>query len=169
MKPAKPAKPAKLPHGRPSKFTFEIAALICEHLAAGETLNAVCRREGMPSDVAVRHWATDDLQGFSALYARSRATGYAKMADEILEISNTPELGVVVTRKLSREGDMYNETRTGDMIEHRRLQVDTRKWLLSKALPKVYGDKLELKHEASEALLDALTAAGHRARNAARR
>jgi hypothetical protein len=25
---------------------------------------------------------------------------------------------------------------------HRRLQVDTRKWLLSKALPKIYGDKL---------------------------
>ncbi len=25
-----------------------------------------------------------------------------------------------------------------------RLQVDTRKWLLSKALPKVYGDKLAI-------------------------
>jgi len=25
-----------------------------------------------------------------------------------------------------------------------RLKVDTRKWLLSKALPKIYGDKLEL-------------------------
>src|ERR1700757_750456 len=26
--------------------------------------------------------------------------------------------------------------------EHRRLRVDTRKWMLAKALPKIYGDKL---------------------------
>lgn len=29
----------------------------------------------------------------------------------------------------------------------RRLQVDARKWLLSKALPKVYGDKLDVAHD----------------------
>ncbi len=34
------------------------------------------------------------------------------------------------------------ETRTGDMIQHRRLQVDARKWMLAKALPNIYGDKL---------------------------
>jgi hypothetical protein len=28
------------------------------------------------------------------------------------------------------------------MIEHRRLQIDARKWILAKALPKIYGDKL---------------------------
>jgi hypothetical protein len=34
------------------------------------------------------------------------------------------------------------ETTTGDMIEHRRLQIDARKWILSKALPKVYSERL---------------------------
>jgi hypothetical protein len=28
------------------------------------------------------------------------------------------------------------------MIEHRRLQVDARKWMLAKALPKLYGDRI---------------------------
>jgi hypothetical protein len=32
----------------------------------------------------------------------------------------------------------------GDMIDHRRLQIDARKWLLAKALPKIYGDKLQV-------------------------
>ena len=31
---------------------------------------------------------------------------------------------------------------TGDMVERARLQVDTRKWLLGKLYPHVYGDKL---------------------------
>lgn len=42
----------------------------------------------------------------------------------------------------TKETDRGTETRTGDMIEHRRLRVDTWKWMLAKALPKVYGDRL---------------------------
>ena len=30
------------------------------------------------------------------------------------------------------------------MLAHRKLQVDTRKWLASKLKPKKYGDKLEV-------------------------
>jgi hypothetical protein len=28
----------------------------------------------------------------------------------------------------------------------RRLRVDTRKWIMSKVLPKIYGDAMQLKH-----------------------
>ncbi len=33
---------------------------------------------------------------------------------------------------------------TADMVDRSRLQVDSRKWLLSKIMPKRYGDRLEL-------------------------
>jgi len=33
-----------------------------------------------------------------------------------------------------------------EFTERSRLRVDTRKWVLSKVLPKVYGDKLDLNH-----------------------
>ena len=33
-----------------------------------------------------------------------------------------------------------------DVIAHKRVQIDTRKWMLSKMLPKVYGDKLMQEH-----------------------
>ena len=63
-------------------------------------------------------------------------------------LSGTSRLqGVTVTTKLSREGEMYDETRRGDMIEHRRLMADTRKWLLSKCLPKIYGDKFSVESD----------------------
>lgn len=58
------------------------------------------------------------------------------MADEIVEISDTPVEGV--RREKSEQG--VKEV-TEDMLGHRRLQVDTRKWYLSKLAPKKYGDK----------------------------
>lgn len=104
--------------GRPSKFTEEIATRICERLAAGETLRAICRDEDMPSHVTVLGWAAK--APFSDQYATARETGYRLMADELVEIAD------------DKAGDPARD----------RLRLDTRKWLLSKALPKVYGDKL---------------------------
>jgi hypothetical protein len=37
-------------------------------------------------------------------------------------------------------------TLNSDVVAHKRLQVDTRKWLLSKVLPKIYGDKIVQEH-----------------------
>ena len=48
------------------------------------------------------------------------------------------------------------------MIEHRRLQVDTRKWMLSKMLPKVYGDKQQVEVTGSLDVVTALNAARNR-------
>lgn len=52
------------------------------------------------------------------------------------------------------------QTIVGDMIQHRGLQVDTRKWALLKALPKIYGDKLEVdnKHTIVEGPIGSATA-----------
>jgi hypothetical protein len=105
-------------------------------LADGETLRAICRDEAVPDERTVRRWALED-EAFSPQYARACEIGYHHMADEILEIADTPKIGTKTVEKPSG-----TETTHGDVIEHRRLQVDTRKWLLSKVLPKVYGDKL---------------------------
>ena len=34
----------------------------------------------------------------------------------------------------------------GESVQHRKLRIDTKKWLLSKMLPKSYGDKQEIEH-----------------------
>lgn len=117
-------------------YTQEIADRICAGLAEGKSLRAVCEQPGMPAESTARAWALDDVNGFAAQYARAREIGYERLADELLEIADTPAVGVKTTHKASG-----TETTEGDMIEHRRLRVDARKWMLAKMLPKKYGDR----------------------------
>lgn len=133
----KAPKPDKKPKGRPSVYAKGIADKICARLALGETLRSICRDDGFPPESTVRQWALDDVDGFYAQYARARNIGLDAMADEILDIADTPHEGITVTEKASGK-----EKRFGDMVEHRKLRVDTRKWYLSKLAPKRY-DKPE--------------------------
>lgn len=128
--------------GRPSSYTAAIALEICSRLAEGESLKSICKDEHMPANATVRSWALDNVEGFSAQYTRARELGYSLLAEEMMAIADTPVIGSKTTSKATGI-----ETTEGDMIEHRRLQVDTRKWMLSKMLPKVYGDKLSLEAE----------------------
>lgn len=123
--------------GRPSSYTQEKADAICQRLADGETLRQVCRDEDMPAESTVRGWALDDVNGFCAQYTRAREIGYMSMADELLDISDDGENDYMANKDGVKE---YN----GDHLNRSRLRVDTRKWLLSKALPKVYGDKIDI-------------------------
>ena len=118
-------------------YTQEVADRICAGLAEGKSLRAVCEAPGMPAESTVRAWALDDVEGFAAQYARAREIGYERLADELLEIADTPKPGI----KTKTDGKGEVETSDGDMIEHRRLQVDARKWMLAKMLPKKYGDR----------------------------
>lgn len=77
---------------------------------------------------------------FLKQYARAKEESADAMAEDILDIADTPRIGTVT--KTKPDGSV--ETREGDMIEHRRLQVDARKWLASKLKPKKYGDRVDL-------------------------
>lgn len=123
--------------GRKSTFDQKTADDICARLAEGESLNRICKDDGLPAESTVRAWVLDDIAGFAAKYTRARELQAHKLAEEIIDIADTTELGVKRTTKASGV-----ETTEGDMIEHRRLRVDARKWYLSKVLPKSYGDKL---------------------------
>ena len=125
--------------GRLSIFTPEIAKTICEHLADGMTLREVCRIEGMPDERTVRNWALENREGFFPQYAQARAIGYYSMADEVVEIADDGS-----NDWMERQDDDKKAffVLNGEHVQRSRLRVDTRKWLLSKALPKIYGDKL---------------------------
>lgn len=109
--------------------------MICQRLSEGKTLRAICKAADMPDESTVRQWALDDREGFYPHYAKAREIGYHAMADETIEIADDGTNDVTV----DEEG---HATTNHDVIARSRLRVDTRKWLLSKALPKVYGDKI---------------------------
>lgn len=124
--------------GRPSKFTEEIAAEICERLSKGEPLAVICRDEGMPAVRTVSLWKVDHPE-FGASFARARDEGFDAIAADALAIADTPLEGIET--KETAEGV---EIKRSDMLGHRRLQVETRLKLLAKWDPKRYGDRLDL-------------------------
>lgn len=119
-------------------YSQEVADAICARLAQGESLNAICKDDGMPDESTVRMWALDDYRGFAPNYARAREIGYQKMADEIIAISDDSSNDVIQTE----QGERPN----AEFVARSRLRVDSRKWMLSKMLPKVFGDKVENIH-----------------------
>lgn len=124
-----------------SIYTPEMADKICERLAAGESLNAICKDDGYPSESTVRGWALDDVQGFSTKYARARDIGYDVMAESILRLADEANIGQKTVSKATGL-----EITEGDNVDRSRLQVEARKWLLSKMLPKKYGDRQHIEH-----------------------
>jgi hypothetical protein len=124
--------------GQQSVYTDALADEICERLSQGESLNKICRDPHMPAENRVRQWALDDKAdksglgaGFAAKYARARTIGYDRLADQVIDIADeNPPL------------DALGHVDTG-WVQLQRLKTDNRKWLLSKALPKKYGDRVE--------------------------
>ena len=129
--------------GRKSRYTEPLGRAICKMLAGGMTLNQVCSRPGMPHERRVRAWASDVDHPFSPKYLRARELGYLKMADDLVDISDDGSNDWMERKK----GEDTITVVDHEHIARSKLRIDTRKWLLSKALPKIYGDKTA--HEVS--------------------
>lgn len=123
---------------RPTSCTPELVEEICDRLIEGETLRAICRDQHMPSYRSVYRWCLASPE-ISSRIARAREAGFDAIADEALEIANTPKQGV-----RTEESDDGFKTVRDDMLGHRKLQVETRLKLLAKWAPKKYGDKIDV-------------------------
>jgi hypothetical protein len=140
-------KPAKKPRvnkygvpysrGKPSYDAAALKPAITKRMAAGESLTKILESDGMPGLNLVFQWLANDSQ-FADEYARAREAQADKMAAEILAIADTPVIGI--KKKTDETGKV--EVTEADMIEHRRLQVDARKWLAARMAPKKWGDKM---------------------------
>ena len=141
-KPLSPPEAKKI--GRPSKYTPELVAEICQRISTGEPLRKICRDEWMPEWRTFYDWV-EKSESLSAQVTRAREAGYDAMAEEALEISNTPHLGQkkVYSSGAGEDEDSMTVTEE-DMLGHRKLQIETRLKLLACWNPKKYGNKVAL-------------------------
>jgi hypothetical protein len=117
-------------------FNQVAADAVCALLEEGKSLRAACKElELTPSHIL--QWSKDN-KDFAEQYARAREVGYKLLADEIIDIADEKEVQV------RYDGEDTTLDLSPTAIARNRLRVDTRKWMLSKMLPKIYGDKLEL-------------------------
>ena len=94
-------------------------ATILDAIAKGRSLRSVCDEVGIPPSTFC-DWKDADGR-LAEHYARARELQAEHYADEIIRIADTSE-----------------------DPQKARLQVDARKWIASKLLPKKYGDKVDL-------------------------
>lgn len=128
--------------GRPSEYTKEKGDLICSRLSDGESLRSICRDENMPAVGTVLRWVSSkDNEEFRMQYAHAREIGLEHMAEEILEICDDGTNDWM--EKVTKSGEVMV---VGDHehIQRSKLRVDTRRWILSKLLPKKYGEKASM-------------------------
>lgn len=122
---------------RQSSFKQETADTICQRIAEGESLRAICADAKMPDKSTVMRWLAQ-IDAFRDQYARAREAQADHMADEILQIADD---GSNDTYQ-AENGEAVNH----DVIARSRLRVDARKWLAAKLAPKKYGDKVTQEH-----------------------
>ena len=127
-------------HERPSARKYdreEITALVCSEIANGKSLRSILEGdENLPSVPTFLDWVLASPE-LAEHYAHARQLSYQLLADDLVSISDenytTDEHGV-------------RERLSSEAIQRNRLRVDTRKWMLGKMLPKLYGDKLQTEH-----------------------
>jgi hypothetical protein len=144
-KPAPPKKPAKQRTKRPAVAPSDdpkVIQRICDLLSEGVPLRQILRENpGMPGPTVFYARLDPKSDQYSAstaeLIARARVMGHDALAEECLQIANTPLEGSEIT-----EDDKGTSVKRGDMLGHRKLQIETRLKLLAKWDPKRYGDKL---------------------------
>lgn len=115
--------------GQSTYFSEEVFADMLERIACGDSVRAICDEHGFPSRKTFYGWVLRNedlrLRYETALVARHYA-----LADETLEIADEPV------------GSLESGATDSGAVQKQRLQVDTRKWILSKLVPKKYGDKI---------------------------
>ena len=143
--------PVKRPRGRPGIYTQELADEICQRIAEGETLTAICKPDDFPVALyTVLEWVRLDVgPGFSASYARARTTQADVWADELKDVSRNPHVGKTTTTVNDRFGTSTKVVEQ-DMTEHRRLQISATQWLIARANRNKYGDRAALLMDTEE-------------------
>jgi len=109
-------------------YSDELAERICEQLADGQSLRAICAADGMPDRTTVMRWQASNPE-FATKCARAREA----QADHLFEGMAEIESGV-----LSGAVD----------AQAARVVLSSQQWRASKLRPKVYGDKTTLSGDA---------------------
>lgn len=108
---------------------------LCEWVSEGKTVREYCRQDGAPHWTTVYDWINESEE-VTLRFARAKELGEEAIAQDVLMIADTPCEGQIITD----DGEKVT-IRKGDMLGHRKLQIDTRLKLLAKWNPKKWGDK----------------------------
>lgn len=140
-----------MPGGRPTTYTEELASEMCERIACGESVRAVCKDKGMPVLSTFFLWLSKHDE-FSKQYAKAKELSIEALAEEMFDIADNGGNDWIEVNGDSDSKSAYKAN--GENIQRSKLRVDTRKWYLSKIAPKKYGESQRIEHDVSDKVAD---------------
>lgn len=126
----KPKQPAKSPKPKAKPDKAAIANAVFDGMRSGLSALRACQAAGVPQST-FNGWVDAD-PALAEEYARARDDLIELIATQTIEIADAPV------------GSTESGSTDSGAVQKQRLQVDTRRWLLSKLAPKKYGDRMAL-------------------------
>jgi len=108
----------------------KLADAVLANMETGMSCWKACEKAGVKNSTFML-WVSQD-SALAENYARARENYVERIAQEVMELSDVDV------------GETPDGRKDWAAVQKHRLQVDTRKWLLSKLAPKKYGEKIEI-------------------------
>lgn len=138
--------------------------VVCQILAESETgIRRICDQlrkhdPTFPAARTIREWINEDSdigRECYAAYARAKDLQLQYIAEQIIDISDDSSEDEILT-------DDGRRLCNNEFVQRSKLRVDSRKWLLSKLVPRVYGDNQRIEHDISDNLAEQMRQARER-------
>ena len=130
--------------GRPTSYSKALIAKVCRRVALGESLRSVSRDPKMPTMSTLFKWLSIHPE-FTEQYRIAKEETANVFFEDMIDIADL-EAGQPV---LDKDGELVLDADGKPLmvidsaaVNHARLRVDTRKWVLSRLMPKKYGDRI---------------------------
>src|SRR5688572_31412912 len=115
------------------RYNAEIAVRICERIATSPVaMIHICEAPDMPSTSTLFRWLNDHPE-FREMYVLAKEMQVELLLEQCLEIVDDDSRDLIETK----DGRMLINTA---VLRRHKMQVDFRKWLASKLLPRKYGN-----------------------------
>jgi hypothetical protein len=125
----------KLNRGRPTTYTCELATEICNTIASTSigTKKLCAENSHWPAQDTLFTWLKTHPE-FSEQYKRAKICQVDLLVDELLDIADDASHDLVID-------ETGKKTYDSERVARSKLRVETRKWLASRLVPRVYGNK----------------------------
>lgn len=146
--------------GRPTICTKEITEKICERIAAGESLNAICKEPDMPSKSSALLWVvqhreiedSETGEKFSDKYHEAReAAGYSH-ADRIISLVERLDPENMNPDNFDPDDTDAIELAKLQRLDHQtaKVMIDGLRWAAERMAPKKHSTRQEIDHTSSD-------------------
>jgi hypothetical protein len=115
-------------------LTPELKAEVCRRIADGETVRQIAASENMPAKSTIFAELRRDTE-FARQYAVAREQQLMCWEDDLIAVADDSTGDTIERDDGSTVTDHENVARS-------KLRIWTRQWVMSKRLPRVYGDRI---------------------------